>query len=332
MTLHVVIPGLSAAAADSAEASRLLPELRRLLDCARGRVDEPDWRAALLRELSPAGGALPAPASVAAMALPPDVPAAAVWFAQPVHQIAGMSRVHLHPQGVLQLRPEECGQIAAAFNRDLGGAGTLHALGDGLLLATSDSANAQCDRTSGEEDPLHWCGRELSPEFPRLPPALRRLAAETEMWLHELPVNVGRTRRGLLPVTRLWLWGGASCLPRNAVAAAPGWAAAGTDPLLHGLAAMGVCHEPRAASGLAQWAPGERGVAVLTVPAEEGQAGLQALDTQWFAPLREALEQCHHEQIVLRLGASRWQLRRPGWLRRWRRALGAGSTRAAAAR
>jgi len=39
-------------------------------------------------------------------------------------------------------------------------------------------------------------------------PALRRLGAEIEMWLHEHPVNAVRARRGEAPVTGLWLWGG----------------------------------------------------------------------------------------------------------------------------
>jgi hypothetical protein len=39
-------------------------------------------------------------------------------------------------------------------------------------------------------------------------PALRRLGAEIEMWLHDHAVNGARGRRGEPPVTGLWLWGG----------------------------------------------------------------------------------------------------------------------------
>ena len=39
-------------------------------------------------------------------------------------------------------------------------------------------------------------------------PALRRLSAEMEMWLHEHSVNTARMRRGEPPVAALWLWGG----------------------------------------------------------------------------------------------------------------------------
>ncbi|MDB6011959.1 MAG: hypothetical protein JWL65_4209, partial [Gammaproteobacteria bacterium] len=38
--------------------------------------------------------------------------------------------------------------------------------------------------------------------------ALKRLGAELEMWLHAHPLNETRRRRGELPVSTLWLWGG----------------------------------------------------------------------------------------------------------------------------
>src|SRR5262249_230225 len=45
-------------------------------------------------------------------------------------------------------------------------------------------------------------------------PALRRLGAEIEMWLHEHPVKAARVGRGEAPVNGLWLWGG-GCTPAS---------------------------------------------------------------------------------------------------------------------
>ncbi|MGC4027608.1 MAG: hypothetical protein QM696_01865 [Steroidobacteraceae bacterium] len=325
MTLHVAIPELPAAAADSAAVQARLPALGKLLAGARRRLPEPGWRGGLLRDLAPANMAAVAPAAVAAAALPALGPAAAFWFAQPVHQTAGMSRVHLHPEGVLRLRPEECSQLAEAFTRDLGGAaGTLHALGDGLLFgATSPVAMG-----SEDEDPINWCGRELDPAHPPLPAVLRRLEAEIEMWLYGLPLNRERERRAALPVTRLWLWGGARSLPRIAqvtAAATASWPAMGADPFLLGLAALGVCAAPDAQASFAQRAVPGRGVVVVGMPALAGRVDLQALDAGWFAPLCSALEEAALDEVLLHFAGSRWQLRRPGRMRRWWLAMGRSS-------
>jgi hypothetical protein len=67
-------------------------------------------------------------------------------------------------------------------------------------------------------------------------PALRRLGAEIEMWLHDHAVNDARGRRGEPPVTALWLWGGggpaASDLASRGESpdGVPSGAASGTSP------------------------------------------------------------------------------------------------------
>lgn len=316
MTVQIVFPELPAAAADSPTLQSLLPALQRLLGLARRRSAEPGWRSGLLQELAPAMPQPTAPVAVAAMALP-DAPAASWWFAQPVHQLAGISRVHLHPEGVLRLSPEEASELAAAFARDLGGAGaTLHALGDGLICASTDPACGEGE----QEDPVHWRGRELSPAYPPLSRGLRRLATETEMWLHGLPLNQLRQQRGELPVTRLWLWGGAP--PATARTAGNGTGVAlgvalGADPMLHGLAALGLCAAPAPVVCAAERVPEEGSLIIAGLPLIAGHADLAALDAQWFAPLCQALEQGRIRQAVLRFGGSRWQLREPGALRRW---------------
>src|SRR4030095_13543732 len=115
-------------------------------------------------------------------------------------------------------------------------------------------------------DPARILGASISEALPAAAdsPALRRLGAEIEMWLHDHAVNRERAGRGQLPISALWLWGGgvaresvsarfeaetqstqlADTVPASAIRGAavlaatarpPPGVAFGRDPYLHGL-------------------------------------------------------------------------------------------------
>ncbi len=195
-----------------AEGAVRLPALELLFaraDCEPLPAGWRDWLAA--RIAAPERGA---PAELAALAFQdglqaPDaiLPRAHHWFATPLHFFAGIDSVHLHPEGVLQLSAEEQQRLVGEFARVFAGSPwSLSAIGQRELLVTGPPLYASAD------DPLLLLSRAPDACLPRGPDAnaLRRLGSEIELWLHEHPLNLERTRRGQLPVTGLWLWGGAS--------------------------------------------------------------------------------------------------------------------------
>jgi hypothetical protein len=161
-----------------------------------------------------------------------------VWVATPVHLVAGLSTVHVDRRSVLRLSADELSALATEFQRVFHDSGfALEPLdsGDFLLfgprLAVVDELEAA--RFMGESVAEVRQGRITSD------PALRRLGAEIEMWLHEHPINEARRRRGEVPVTGLWLWGGGNAPTQHEIAPRPTDTSAdiafGRDAYLQGL-------------------------------------------------------------------------------------------------
>ena len=159
--------------------------------------------------------------------------------------------------------------------------------------------------------------------------ALRRLGAELEMWLHEHPVNRARCDQGLLPVSALWLWGGAHT-PRAHSAAphspAPRSAAGDAAPALQ------VYGAELFLAGLCQWAGASSLALELPWPAARPATGtdcdaivhcqlgptpdgatLQALERELIAPLLQQLRRGDWESLTLLASGQAVQLRRNGW-------------------
>jgi hypothetical protein len=173
------------------------------------------WRAWLARRVRPPGEnsdvALARPATIAAIGQlvnqQRQPPALTLWLATPVHLITGLTSLHLDRRGVLRLPPEESATLAGDFQRTFHDSGfALHPLltGEFLLSGPSIPAGKSSEpaRSMGENLGLSTSGSDTGA------PALRRLGAEIEMWLHDHALNDARRRRGELPVTGLWLWGG----------------------------------------------------------------------------------------------------------------------------
>ena len=176
------------------------------------------WRAWLAHWLGLPQYASEPPASIAAAALV-DAPADRVlWLATPVHLIAGLASIHFDRRSILHLPDAELEALATSFRETFRGSGfDLHPLAGGEFLLSGPPVPGPAITTEPALIPL-------IPVAEALPagegaPALRRLGAEIEMWLHGHPVNDARARRGALPVATLWIWGGGG--PAVCAGAAP---------------------------------------------------------------------------------------------------------------
>jgi hypothetical protein len=216
----------------------------------------------------PPAGTSPA-AGVASAAAAGVVPAAAerpsdstAWIATPVHLIAGLTSLHLDRRSILRLPPADLESFAQDFNRTFGDSAlrlTPLAAGDFLMQGPATL-------TAATTEPARALVADLEASLPKGndAKALKRLGAELEMWLHAHPLNETRRRRGELPVSTLWLWGGtpaqagqtpvlaagASASARQTpVLAAGAPASAGRTPVLAGGDSASAGHTPSLAGG-----------------------------------------------------------------------------------
>jgi hypothetical protein len=289
------------------------------------------WRAWLARYSGRAELAQVALARIAAVALPAEAAARAAdahscaWIATPVHLMPGLSRVHLEPHGVLRLGAPELTALVADFTRAFGGAPlALHPLPSGQLLLFTPEMSA-CVTT---EPARAACG-DLAQALPHGPgsAALRRLGAEIEMWLHALPLNAERTRRGELPLTALWLWGNEGGVAGALPTAASALRALGTDPWLDGfsrLAGGAAAPLPVAmpadleGGGLEVWAVSLGALSDAGRAASVPEA-LGLVDERYVSPALIALRRGRARRVTLLANDRRLTLGRWSSLKRWRR-------------
>jgi len=294
---------------------------------------EDGWRAWAARWLGLPQHARTAPASIAAAALA-DAPAArAVWLATPLHLIAGLTSVHFDRRSLLRLPLAELEVLAAGFGETFRGSGfELHPLESGELLLSGAAEPVPSSTTEPARLLLH-------PVADALPagegaPALRRLIAEIEMWLHGHPLNDQRARCGAPPVSTLWLWGGGAPALTPATASGQITAAAfGADAYVRGLwrlaggesAVMPVHWEALISERRVQRALGVVEVADLlhAHPSWRLADALADIDRRLLSPALAALNRGSLERLVLVANdrcltlraADRWRLwrrRRPG--------------------
>lgn len=251
-----------------------------------------------------------------------------VWLATPVHLLAGFSSLHLDHRGLLKLPMAPLRALAADFHRVFQGSGfALEPLASGgFLLVGPAISDAQA------LEPARCVGSSLAAALPRAP-ALRRLGAEIELWLHEHPVNQSRNERGELPVTSLWIWGGGT-LSRTAAAPAGDPAirsarAYGRDPYLEGLwCARGAGVRPLPANlEDPMEAPARCSVILVELsellapePAASVRDALAALDTRWIAPAARLLARGAVRTVAVVANDRCLALNRHDRMKRWRRA------------
>jgi hypothetical protein len=170
-----------------------------------------------------------------------------VWLATPVHLVAGLTSLHLDRRSILRLSADDLAELARQFQRVFHDSGfVLEPLDSGdFLLFGPRMPVAQT------LEPARAMGNSIADAQPvgAGDPALRRLGAEIEMWLHEHPVNNARARRGEAPVTGLWLWGGGpSPAPRGHGTGHPGESAAANTGQPGGIPQLSDTHPANAAS------------------------------------------------------------------------------------
>jgi hypothetical protein len=327
--LHLAIPDLHATrqGAESQSGLPRLPVLEAWLAGARVEPSPGGWRAWLMAQHAP--GLAQAPlAPVAAMALaeaagpdpgPLGAPEAHAWLATPVHFVAGLDTVRLHPAGLLALEAGEQQALARDFDRVFAGSGwRLRPSGRReLLLEGPASEGVQAG------DPARWLGADPAAGLPSGPAAgpLRRLGAELEMWLHDHPVNRARVARGLLPVSALWLWGGGAPLAADP-AVLPGLPRLhGNDLLLDGLASLAGQPRPQLPAGLAAL-PAPVGAGDEFVLLGDGGtpdlATLEAIERDWLAPAWAQWRAGRWQSLTLACGTRAFHARAGGLGGLWR--------------
>ncbi|HVN99700.1 MAG TPA: hypothetical protein VMT49_06645 [Steroidobacteraceae bacterium] len=304
-----------------------LPSLEQWLARADALPAPGGWRTWLWREfaLPTALAGDPAlPAAVAAAAVPRLPAGKPLWLATPVHFVAGLDTVRLHPAGLVELDEEAQRALAADFGRVFDGAGyTLHATGRReMLLAGGAPAASGGPRN---DDPAMWLGADPRGGLPTgaNAAALRRLGAEMEMWLHEHPVNLARSARGQLPANALWLWGGGAPAVISAVRAAPAALAWTEDLYIDGLArlrAAAVTARPGSwPEGGASAAPAGELLVDCGLGAASGAEGLRALEREWIAPALAQWQGGRWDRAILLAGERAITLQGSRWRHRWRR-------------
>ena len=302
-----------------------VPGLEQIARFGTCEAVDRSWRSWLAAWVGRPDLAYHAPAGIAAAGFEAPGSAAAVWLATPVHFVAGLTRVHLDPRGLLSLPRATLERIAEDFDAAFAGSGwRLLPLEAGGFLAIAPSTMEV--RTV---DPARRLGSDIGDALPsgRDAAALRRLGTEIEMWLHDHPVNAERAERGQPPITGLWLWGGGA--PAHGMtASATVDAAFGSDAYLAGLWRLcGARMQPlpqQFEELLGYAAP--RAVLVLETtrwcvdenPWSLG-AAVAGIDRQWITPAVDALRRGEMERVSIVANDRHLFVRRRDFVKRWRR-------------
>ena len=326
-----------------------LPGLEHVVRFGRRRsiAGEGGWRPWLARWLGRDDLAAISPAVIAAAALdaltrvdsadvtPPAAqltPAGTAWIATPVHLIAGLTSLHLDRRSILRLSPTDCESFANDFNRTFAGSDLLLSpltSGDFLLLGPATL-------TGSTTEPARALVADLEASLPKGTHAkpLKRLGAELEMWLHATPLNETRQRRGELPVSTLWLWGGGpyAAAAMNATHSPHPQTiqAFGTDPYLAGLThRLGIPSRalPDQLNRLLGDDPHAQGAVLVAEVTPMLQSNprwtlfevLAELDRRLVSPALTALRGGTLESVILIANDTELRLRRRDHLRFWRR-------------
>ena len=256
------------------------------------------------------------------------------WLcADPVHLRFHHERIVLADAGAFELADDEAQAIAAALNGEFADIGQLHvATARRWYLRLNPAGAAFAGAVDHVAEPLSAvAGRRVDSDLSDTDATLTRWLNEVQMFLHGHPVNAARERAGKPAINSLWLWGGGRLVRPQPGHFTAAWSA---NPLATGLArAAGVPVHPLPADVadiLDLASPGTRQLVVLDsllppVLYEDGEAwrqAWQALDADWFAPLRRALGRPVRELNIVAptiYGELSWRLQGRDRWKFWRR-------------
>lgn len=252
-----------------------------------------------------------------------DAPRRAPWLLSPLYCVAGLDRLHLPANGLLDLPMAQWSELCRGLTIELGAGDS-----DRLVLTPLDGRTALLEGVSLDElvtlEPDELLGTDLRDCQPHGPSAgrWRALQGEIEMWLHAHPLNEARRRAGQVPVTTLWPWGGArSHLAPPAYdsgrrSVSQRWSLYGLGVRGQALAARHVdvvaAAELQAADFASLAANVRADSLALRVSAAQGVAELEA---RWLAPAAAALQRGEVGALTLWHRDRAWRLARRRWWR-----------------
>lgn len=232
---------------------------------------------------------------------------AACWLrADPVHLQAQRNRLVLVDSGAFRITTDEARQLTDALNRQFAEDGMLfHPLRPDRWYLRLEPAPPLVTTPLPEA-----AGRDIDALLPQGADALRWHARinEMQMLLSDHPVNDAREARGEPPVNSIWLWGGGTAPHSPQRPFTHVWS---DDVTARALAhAAEIPHEalpPSAARWLEHAAPDGRHLIVndrLRGAAQYADYGswlnaATVLDSEWLAPLIDALRRRRLSELVL---------------------------------
>jgi hypothetical protein len=299
-------------------AEERLPAAEWLVARARRGGPVKDWRAWLLDDSATGPGLLrryPAGPCVR-MAWTGERPAGSWACAAPVHLVTGLDHLRLAAPVPLPLAPEESAVLVADLNAQLVHRGFVleDVAGRGWLCRCPDDLD--CLVT----EPAAAVGanlRELQPSG-RDAGRIRAWVNESQMALHEHPVNLRRAANGLPAVNSVWLWGFGAVASTSR---APEAELLTDDDWLAGLWRLhGAEPGPPERLAAALETPGPTVLLGLAgLAGADGTAAWSGLERQLFEPVRAALLRGRLESVSILLGSSSFELGRDTRMHFWRR-------------
>lgn len=320
MLLHLVVPGLYSRLPEWQRSYGWLPQaagLQTLLSGAR-QAAAADDTLTVATELLGAGGAV---AGFRRRAHGLDDEAG--WIcADPVHLRADVDSAVLVEAEHLALDETEAHALVADLEAMFADDGWRFEVADAAHWYALPPTALAPPELSGVRE---LAGRDVGAHFRNSAQSAewKRFYAELQMLLTQSEVNRRRESQGMTPVNALWFWGGGA---RSAERPPRVRLVQGGDAVLRGMAQAAGLKPSAPALDTALSAPGDALVCLDALrqataydDIEAWHEALTELDTDWFAPLAQALEERRLEAVVLYADERRWEVRRRRGLARWRR-------------
>ncbi len=264
------------------------------------------------------------PSAAAATAVMDGVAAAGRWVlrADPVHLRTDISKAVLFGPDTFALEATEAAELA----RDIAPLVTARGWRLEVPAPTRWYLAADSPLAIEAESPKRLAGADVRQHLPEGAAGApwRGLLNETQMTLHDHPVNQARETRGEPIVNSLWIWGGGAAVAPGAHPWAGIW---GADDLLRALAGEAWCGPaPAAVPAPRDMAPGAHLLMVEDAwqaacygDVEAWREALEALERDWLAPLEKALRGGAIAGLVLHTENRALALDRRAGRRWWRR-------------